>query len=108
MWLGSGGAGAERSEEDAVAVAEASAPEAEHRRGSEGGERRRHRVRGGGEARGEGCEDNRMDSRRPSDQRGAARKNRCSKTLGSPGIQDTHILQFHFLERHRIYFNLKL
>jgi hypothetical protein len=46
MWLGSGGAGAERGEEDAVAVAEASAPEAEHGGGSEGGERRRHRVRG--------------------------------------------------------------
>ena len=39
MWLGSGGAGAERCEEDAVAVAEASAPEAERRGGSEGGER---------------------------------------------------------------------
>jgi hypothetical protein len=46
MWLGSGGARAERGEEDAVAVAEASAPEAEHGGGSEGGERRRHRVRG--------------------------------------------------------------
>jgi len=45
MGRGSGGAGAERCEEDAVAVAEASAPEAERRGGSEGGERRRHRVR---------------------------------------------------------------
>jgi hypothetical protein len=45
MGRGCGGAGAERSEEDAVA--QASAPEAEHRGRSERGERRRHRVRGG-------------------------------------------------------------